>query len=71
VLFFLEFFYFGGGVHLIDAALASKSIDVRQFVHSKGVSLVERDAIEALASSNSLCGCGVFNESKSSYVSRG
>lgn len=65
----MEIFNLGGRVLLIDTALAAESINVGQFVNPKGVLLVEGDAIEALASSNSLCRSGVFNEGKSTLKS--
>ena len=61
----MELLNFGRCVVFINTSLPSESINICQFVDSEGVLLVERDAIEALASGKSLCGCRIFDKSES------
>jgi hypothetical protein len=61
----MELLEFWGGVVFVNTSLPSESINICQFVDSEGVPLVERDAIEALASGKSLCGCRVFDKGES------
>lgn len=56
VLLLLERFNLGGRVVLVDAALATKALNVGQLVDSHGVLLVQRGAVQGLDGGLGLCG---------------
>jgi hypothetical protein len=65
MLLFLKLLDLRGCVVLIDTALSAESVNICQLVDSKGMLLIERDAIKALASRDSFGGGGVFNKGES------
>jgi hypothetical protein len=65
MLLLLKLLDLGRSVVFVNTTLPPKSINIRQFVDSEGVLLVEGNTVEAFASSERLCGSGIFNESES------